>query len=229
MPRSPISFKAQQFTGSVIREMTRLALLHGATNLAQGYPDFPAPSEVKEAAVRAIRSDVNQYPITWGAREFRRAVAERFERDTHLVVDPEREVTVCCGATETMIATLLAILNPGDEIIVFEPFYENYGPDAIICGGRTRYVPLTPPDWTFDPQALAAAFNEKTRALVLNTPNNPTGKVFTQAELECIAEQCQRWDTYAVTDEIYQFHGVRWPPARIARDAPRHARANHHD
>jgi aminotransferase len=205
MPRSPISLKAQQFTESVIREMTRLALEHGAVNLAQGFPDFPAPGEVKEAAVRAIRSDINQYPITWGAREFRCAVAERFEHDTHLAVDPEREVTVCCGATEAMIASLLAILNPGDEIIVFEPFYENYGPDAIICGARTRYVSLTPPDWIFDPQELAAAFNERTRALVLNTPNNPTGKVFTVAELECIAEQCRKWDAYALTDEIYQF------------------------
>jgi len=205
MPRSPISLKAHQFTESVIREMTRLALEHGATNLAQGYPYFPAPSEVKEAAVRAIRGDINQYPITWGAREFRRAIAERFAHDTNLSIDPEREVTVCCGATEAMIASLLAILNPGDEIIVFEPFYENYGPDAIICGARTRYVSLTPPDWTFDPQELAAAFNERTRALILNTPNNPTGKVFTLAELECIAEQCRKWDTYAVTDEIYQF------------------------
>lgn len=205
MPRSPVSLKAQQFTESVIREMTRLALEHGATNLAQGFPDFPAPSEVKEAAILAIRSDINQYPITWGAPEFRRAIAERFGRDTRLSVDPEREVTVCCGATEAMIASLLAILNPGDEVVVFEPFYENYGPDAIICGAQTRYVPLSPPDWSFEPRELAAAFNERTRALILNTPNNPTGKVFTRAELECIAEQCRKWDTYALTDEIYQF------------------------
>ena len=204
MPRS-VSSRTQQFTESVIREMTRLALQHGAMNLAQGFPDFPAPGEVKEAAVRAIRSDVNQYPITWGAVEFRRAIAERFEHDTQLSVDPQREVTVCCGATEAMIASLLAILNPGDEIVVFEPFYENYGPDAIICGAQTRYVSLTPPDWTFDPRELASAFNERTRALILNTPNNPTGKVFTRAELECIAGQCLKWDTYAVTDEIYQF------------------------
>jgi aminotransferase len=203
MPRSPTSLKAQQFTESVIREMTRLAIEHGAINLAQGFPDFPAPSEVKEAAVRAIRSDVNQYPITWGTREFRRAIAERFEQDTGLAVDPEREVTVCCGATEAMIASLLAVVNPGDEAIVFEPFYENYGPDAIICGARTRYVSLRPPDWTFDPQELASAFNERTRALILNTPNNPTGKVFTPGELECIAEQCRKWDTCALTDEIY--------------------------
>jgi aminotransferase len=204
MPRSPISLKAQQFTESVIREMTRLALQHGATNLAQGFPDFPAPNEVKEAAVRAIRSDINQYPITWGAREFRRAIAERFAQDTGLAIDPESEVTVCCGATEAMIASLLAIVNPGDEIIVFEPFYENYGPDAIICGAQARYVSLRPPDWTFDPQELASAFNERTRALVLNTPHNPTGKVFTPSELEYIAEQCRKWDTYALTDEIYQ-------------------------
>ncbi len=204
MRQSPISLKAQQFTESVIREMTRLAIEHGAINLAQGFPDFPAPVEVKEAAVRAIRSDINQYPITWGAREFRRAIAERFAQDTGLAIDPEREVTVCCGATEAMIASLLAVVNPGDEMIVFEPFYENYGPDAIICGARTRYVSLRPPDWTFDPQELASAFNERTRALILNTPNNPTGKVFTLGELECIAEQCQKWDTYALTDEIYQ-------------------------
>ena len=167
------------------------------------FPIFLRPAEVKEAAVRAIRSDINQYPITWGAREFRRAISERFAQDTGLAIDPEREVTVCCGATEAMIASLLAVVNPGDEVIVFEPFYENYGPDTIICGARTRHVSLRPPDWSFDSQELAAAFNENTRALILNTPNNPTGKVFTLAELQCIAEQCQKWDTYALTDEIY--------------------------
>ncbi len=205
MRRSPISLKAQQFTESVIREMTRLALHYGAINLAQGFPDFPAPVEVKEAAVRAIRADINQYAITWGAREFRRAIAERFAQDTGLAIDPEREITVCCGATEAMIASLLAVVNPGDEVVVFEPFYENYGPDAIICGAQPRFVSLHPPDWSFDPQELAAAFSERTRALILNTPNNPTGKVFTQDELECIAEQCRKWDAYALTDEIYQF------------------------
>ncbi len=203
--RSPISQKAQKFTESVIREMTRLALEHNAVNLAQGFPDFPAPEEVKEAAVQAIRADINQYEITWGAREFRRAVAERFHHDTGLEVDPEREMTVCCGATETMIATLLAIIDPGDEVVVFEPFYENYGPDAIICGAATRHVRLHPPDWTFDPQDLAAAFTHRTRAVILNTPNNPTGKVFTGDELELIAEQCRRTNAYAITDEIYQY------------------------
>jgi aminotransferase len=205
MPRSPISLKAQQFTESVIREMTRLALDCGAISLAQGFPDFPAPVEVKEAAVRAIRADINQYAITWGAQNFRRAIAERFAQDTGLAIDPEREITVCCGATEAMIASLLAVVNPGDEIVVFEPFYENYGPDAIICGARTRFVSLRPPDWSFDPQELASAFSERTRALILNTPNNPTGKVFTRGELECIAEHCRKWDAYALTDEIYQF------------------------
>jgi len=205
MPRSPISLKAQQFTESVIREMTRLALDCGAISLAQGFPDFPAPVEVKEAAVRAIRADINQYAITWGAQNFRRAIAERFAQDTGLAIDPEREITVCCGATEAMIASLLAVVNPGDEIVVFEPFYENYGPDAIICGARTRFVSLRPPDWSFDPQELASAFSKRTRALILNTPNNPTGKVFTQGELECIAEHCRKWDAYALTDEIYQF------------------------
>ena len=205
MARSPVSHKAQQFTESVIREMTRLAMEHNALNLAQGFPDFPAPSEVKEAAVSAIRADVNQYAITWGAREFRRAIAERFEKDTGLAVDPEREITVCCGATETMIASMLAVVDPGDEVVIFEPYYENYGPDAIISGAVPRFVRLRPPDWTFDPVELAAAFNDRTRALILNTPNNPTGKVFTRQELETIAQLAQRWNAYVLTDEIYQY------------------------
>jgi aminotransferase len=205
MKRPPISTKAARFTESVIREMTRLALAHGAVNLAQGYPDFPAPAEVKEAAVAAIRADVNQYAITWGAPEFRRAIAERFVRDTGLAVDPEREITVTCGATEAMIASLLAILDPGDEVVIFEPFYENYGPDSILSGAVARFVPLQPPDWTFDPQELAAAFNERTRALILNTPNNPTGKVFTGEELETIARIVLPSEAYVLTDEIYQY------------------------
>jgi aminotransferase len=200
-----ISRKAQQFTESVIREMTRLAMQHGAINMAQGFPDFPAPSEVKEAAVAAIREDINQYAITWGARGFRRAIAERFERDTGLAVDPEREITVCCGSTEAMIASLLAAIDPGQEVVVFEPFYENYGPDAVICGAVPRFVRLQPPDWKFDPEELAAAFNERTRAIILNTPNNPTGKVFEAEELEAIAALSRRWNAYALTDEIYQY------------------------
>jgi aminotransferase len=201
----PVSQKAQQFTESVIREMTRLALRHGAVNLAQGFPDFPAPAEVKDAAVKAVQADINQYAITWGAREFRRAIAERFEKDSGLAIDPEREITVCCGSTEAMIASLLAVVDPSEEVVVFEPFYENYGPDAIISGAVPRFVPLRPPDWTFDPEELAASFNQRSRALILNTPNNPTGKVFSREELETIAGIVRRSNAYVLTDEIYQY------------------------
>ncbi|HEV3277616.1 MAG TPA: aminotransferase class I/II-fold pyridoxal phosphate-dependent enzyme [Terriglobia bacterium] len=200
-----VSHKAGQFTESVIREMTRLALEHGAMNLAQGFPDFAAPAEVKEAARRAITADINQYAITWGAREFRRAIAERFAKDTGIEVDPEREITVTCGATEAMIASLLAVVDPGEEVVVFEPFYENYGPDAIICGAVPRFVSLRPPDWTFDPDELRAAVTGRTRALILNTPNNPTGKVFSREELDVIAEVALSANAYVVTDEIYQY------------------------
>jgi len=198
------SAKAGRFTESVIREMTRLAHLHGAVNLSQGFPDFAAPEEVKEAARRAIETDINQYAITWGARSLRQAIARKFERLYGVPVDPEREVTVTCGSTEAMIATLLAILDPGDEVVVFEPFYENYGPDAILSGAVPRYVRLRPPSWSFDPDELARAFSAKTRAVIVNTPNNPTGKVLTRAELEQIAFLCRRHDALAVTDEIYE-------------------------
>jgi aminotransferase len=198
------SAKAERFTESVIREMTRLAHLHGAVNLSQGFPDFPAPEEVKEAARRAVASDVNQYAITWGARPLRHAIASKFERLYGVPVDPEREVTVTCGSTEAMIATLLAVLDPGDEVVAFEPFYENYGPDAILSGAVPRFVRLRPPDWTFDPDELAAAFSPRTRAVILNTPQNPTGKVFSREELEGIAALCRRHDALAVTDEIYE-------------------------
>ena len=198
------SDKAARFTESVIREMTRLAQLHGAVNLSQGFPDFPAPEVVKEAARRAVASDINQYAITWGARSLRQAIAVKFERLYGLAVDPEREVTVTCGSTEAMIAALLAVLDPGDEVVVFEPFYENYGPDAILSGAQPRFVRLRPPDWSFDADELARAFSAKTRAVIVNTPNNPTGKVFTRAELETIAGLCRRHDALAITDEIYE-------------------------
>jgi aspartate/methionine/tyrosine aminotransferase len=198
------SEKAARFTESVIREMTRLANQHRAVNLSQGFPDFPAPAEVKEAARRAIDADVNQYAITWGARSLREAIARKFERLYDVPVDPEREVTVTCGSTEAMIAALLAVLNPGDEVVVFEPFYENYGPDAVLSGAVPRFVSLRPPDWSFDPDELARAFSSKTRAIIVNTPNNPTGKVFTRGELETIAALCRKHDALAVTDEIYE-------------------------
>jgi len=184
--------------------MTRLAREHDAVNLAQGFPDFAAPQPLKDAAVRAIRDDVNQYPITWGAPALREAVAAKFATHARITVDPEREVTVCCGATECMIATLLAVTDPGDEVIAFEPFYENYGPDAVLCGATPRYVPLRPPDWSFDSSELRAAFNDKTKAIIVNTPQNPTGKVFSQAELDEIAALCRQHDCLAITDEIYE-------------------------
>jgi aminotransferase len=202
--RARVSQKSLRFTESVIREMTRLAQQFGAVNLSQGFPDFAAPEVIKEAAARAVAADVNQYAITWGAKSLRDALVAKQERFTRLAFDPEREVTVCCGSTECMASVMLALVDPGDEVIVFEPYYENYGPDAILCGAVPRFVRLREPDWSFDPAELAAAFNARTRAIVVNTPNNPTGKVFTRAEMEQIAALCRKWDVIAVTDEIYE-------------------------
>ena len=200
-----VSKKAASFTESVIRDMTRLAMKHDAINLAQGFPDFAAPQEIKDAAARAIADDVNQYAITWGAKRFRDAIATKFEQTYGMSVDPETQLCVTCGSTEAMISAALAIIDPGDEVVVFEPFYENYGPDAILSGATPRYVTLREPEWTFDEAELAAAFNDRTRAIIINTPNNPTGKVFSRAELEQIAALCQRWNVVAFTDEIYEF------------------------
>jgi aminotransferase len=197
------SKKASQFTESVIREMTRLANEHDAINLSQGFPDFAAPSILKDAACRAIQDDINQYPITWGAESLRRAIAADFSRRYGVPVS-ETQITVCCGATEAMISTLLAVIDPGDEVIIFEPYYENYGPDTVISGAAPRYVRLREPDWTFDPDELAAAFGNRTRAIIINTPNNPTGKVFTREEMQAIAALCLKWDVLAITDEIYE-------------------------
>jgi aspartate/methionine/tyrosine aminotransferase len=200
-----VSKKASSFTESVIRDMTRLALQHDAINLAQGFPDFAAPAEIKEAAVRAIEADINQYAITWGAKRFRDAIAAKFEKTYGVVVDPDTQLTVTCGSTEAMMSAALAVIDPGDEVIVFEPFYENYGPDAILSGATPRFVTLHEPDWHFDEGELAAAFNDRTRAIIINTPNNPTGKVFTREELDQIAALCQKWGVVAITDEIYEF------------------------
>ena len=198
------SKKATQFTESVIREMTRLNDLYGGVNLSQGFPDFPAPASVKDAACAAINADVNQYAVTWGARPLREAIAREFTRRYGLQVTADEQVTVCCGATEAMMSTMLAIIDPGDEVVVFEPFYENYGPDAILSGATPRYVTLHEPDWTFDPDELAAAFNDHTKAIIINTPNNPTGKVFTREEFETVAALCRKWDAMAISDEIYE-------------------------
>lgn len=198
------SARVAEFKESVIREMTRLSLKHGAVNLAQGFPDFAAPAEVKVAAQQAVAEDINQYSITWGAKPFRDAIAAYYKRFYNIDIDPERELTVCCGATEGMIASLLALLNAGDEVVVFEPFYENYWPDSQLSGAVCRYVRLHAPDWTFDPDELRAAFNTRTRAVIVNTPNNPTGRVFSRGELKAVCELCEEFDCLLITDEIYE-------------------------
>jgi aspartate/methionine/tyrosine aminotransferase len=204
-----LSDKVAHFTESVIRDMTRQAMLHGAVNLSQGFPDFPAPAEIKLAAQEAIAADVNQYAITWGAKTLRHAIARQIRLWQGIEVDPEREITVCCGSTETMISTLLAVCNAGDEVVIFEPFYENYGPDAILSGAKPRFVKLRPPgtpegEWSFDERELRAAFHHHTKAIIVNTPNNPTGKVFTAGELGLIRDLCVAFNVLAITDEIYE-------------------------
>ncbi len=211
------AMRTHGFTESVIRAMTRLATEHGAINLAQGFPNFPAPEILKEAAIKAIRDDVNQYAITWGARRLRHALARTYHDWYGMEVNPEAEVTVTCGATEAMAATLMAIVDPGDEVVVFEPYYENYGPDAILCGAKPVYVPM-PIEGELDLDRLAKACSKRTRAIVVNTPNNPTGRVLSRRELEAIAELCRRHDAYAVTDEIYEhihYEGKHLPIATL--------------
>src|SRR5256714_2332003 len=195
--------RTHSFTESVIRGMTRLATEHGAINLAQGFPNFPAPDVLKEAAAKAIRDEVNQYAITWGAKRLRDALARKYADWYGMTVDPEAEITVTCGATEAMASALLAIVDPGDEVIVFEPFYENYGPDAILCGAKPVYVPM-PADAGLDLDRLAGAFSPRTRAIIVCTPNNPTGRVLSGRELEGIAELCRRDDAHSLPDENFQ-------------------------
>jgi aminotransferase len=202
--RTLVSQRSTLFTESVIREMTRLCQQHGGVNLAQGFPDFPAPEAIKEEAARAIKADINQYAITWGAKRLRDALTAKTARFTGLHYDPETEITVCCGTTECMASTVLALVNPGEEVVVFEPYYENYGPDAILCGAVPRFVRLREPDWSFDPEELSGSFNNRTKAIIINTPNNPTGKVFSRSELEQVAALCRRWDVVAITDEVYE-------------------------
>lgn len=199
-----LSEKATRFTESVIRGMSIEARAHGAINLAQGMPDFSAPQAVKEAACRAIMADVNQYAITWGAQPLREAIAEHAAWHLGLTVDPNTEITVTCGATEAMLVALIALINPGDEVILTQPFYENYWPDCVLAGAVPRFVPIRPPDWSFRPDELAAAFNDRTKAIVLCNPNNPTGTVFTREALERVAALCRKWNVIAITDEIYE-------------------------
>jgi aminotransferase len=198
-----ISRTAAGFTDSMIREMTRLANQHGAVNLSQGFPDYPAPDSIKRAACDAVMADINQYATSWGARALVDNIAADLQRRYQLPIVADQHVTVCCGSTEALMSALLAIVDPGDEVIMFEPFYETYGPDTLLAGATPRYLPLREPDWSFDPDELAALFNNKTRAIIINTPNNPTGKVFTRTELESIATLCQKWNVVAVVDELY--------------------------
>ena len=220
-----ISRKAESFTESVIREMNRLAVAAGAVSLAQGFPDFPAPAELKDAAAAALHADINQYAITWGSRPLRDAIAAKTARfHPGWELDPETQITVTCGATEGMIAAMLGLLDPGDEVIVFEPFYENYGPDAILSGAVPRYVTLHEPDWSIDPDELRAAVTPRTRAIVVNSPHNPTGKVFRRDELELIAGLCQEHDLLAFTDDIYEhivYEGEHIPLATLPGMADR--------
>jgi aminotransferase len=199
-----ISKRVQGFTESVIREMTRINNQHNGINLAQGMPNFPPPKEIIEAAHRAIDGDFHQYAITWGAPRLRQAIADKYRRFYGMEVDPDRNVTVCCGSTETMLATLMAVVNPGDEVIIFEPFYENYGPGCIMSQAEPVYVPLEPPDFSFDADRLRRAVSPRTRAIIFNSPNNPSGKVFSRAELQLIADVCLEYDLLAITDEIYE-------------------------
>src|SRR3984957_7875118 len=198
------SDRTQRVNESVIREMTRLAMEHKAVNLEQGFPDVPAPKILKNAACEAILGDVNQSAITWGAKPFRNAISAKYKRTYGLDIDPEREITVRCGSTEGMMGSLLAVTNPGDELVIFEPYYENYGPDSLLCGATRKFVQLYGPDWHFDPDELRRAFSPRTKAIIINTPNNPTGCVFDRKSLELIAELCQEFDTLAITDEIYE-------------------------
>jgi aminotransferase len=226
MTRPRISVKAASFTESVIREMNRLAVEAGAVSLAQGFPDFPCPPELKVAAAAAVDDDINQYATTWGSAPLRQAIAETTARQFPGwgAIDPATQVTVTCGATEAMVAAMLGLLDPGDEIVVFEPYYENYGPDAILAGATPRYVTLHEPDWSIDPDELRAAFGPRTRAIVVNSPHNPTGKVYRRDELELIAGLCQEFDALAFTDDIYEhivFDGEHIPLATLPGMADR--------
>ena len=184
--------------------MTRLAKLHNAVNLSQGFPDFEAPQAIKDAACAAIQGEQNQYAPPYGTKAFRDAIAADFSLRYGVELVADEQVTVCCGSTEAMMASMLSCIDPGDEVIVFEPFYENYGPDAILAGAEPKYIRMREPEWRFDPDELTAAFSNGTRAIIINSPNNPTGKVFTRDELQVIADLCQRWDVLAISDEIYE-------------------------
>ncbi|MCE5197538.1 MAG: aminotransferase class I/II-fold pyridoxal phosphate-dependent enzyme [Armatimonadota bacterium] len=206
-----LSARTESFTESVIREMTRRINIVGGVNLAQGFPDFNPPEELLDAAIQAMRDGYNQYSITWGSPRLRQAICEKVDWHNNIKADPDKNITVTCGATEAMMSAMLAIINPSDEVIIFEPYYENYGPDTIVSGAKPVYIPLIEPDFHFDPEVLKAAFNDHTKAIIINTPHNPSGKVFTIEELELISELCNEHDVLVITDEIYEhilFNGL---------------------
>ena len=229
MSRVRSAKRVTSFADSVFGEMTRLAKLHNAVNLSQGFPDFEAPAAVKEAACAAIRDEQNQYAPPYGTKALREAIADDFTARHGVPVIADEQVTVCCGSTEAMMAVMMGCIDPGDEVIVFEPFYENYGPDAIMAGAQPKFVRLHAPDWTFDPDELKRAFSNRTRAIVINSPNNPTGKVFTRAELEIIASLCLQWDVLAISDEIYERIVFDGAAARADRVAAGHGRSDGDD
>ncbi len=198
------SIRTQGFTESVIRRMSRVAAAHGAINLSQGYPDFDPPRELQEALARVAYEGPHQYAVTWGSAEFRKALARKQEHFMGIPIDPDKNIVTTCGGTEAMMAAMMSIVNPGDKVIVFSPFYENYGADAILSGAQPIYVPLTPPDFSFSKATLRAAFEQKPKALILCNPSNPTGKVFTRQELEYIADLATEFDTWVITDEVYE-------------------------
>ncbi len=200
----PLSQRTRTFTDSVIRRMTRVSLRHGAVNLSQGFPDFDPPAALTEALAKAAAEGPHQYAITWGAADFRAALAAKQEHFSGQAVDPETQIVVTCGSTEAMMAAMMSVVDPGDKVAVFSPFYENYGADTILCGAEPVYVPLAPPDFGFDPGRLEEAFRAGAKALVLCNPSNPCGKVFTRAELEIIAELARKYDAYVITDEVYE-------------------------
>ena len=209
-----LSRRTAVFTDSVIRRMTRVSLQYGAINLSQGFPDFDPPAAVTGALARAAAEGPHQYAVTWGAADFRAALAAKQSRFMGYPIDPESEVVVTCGSTEAMMCAVLSVTNPGDKIIVFSPFYENYAADAILSDAEPIYVPLVPPDFHFDPDVLEAAFRQGARALILCNPSNPCGKVFTRAELECIAALAERYDAFVITDEVYE-HIVYAPSEHV--------------
>ena len=228
--RKMLSAKAERFTESVIREMTRLAMQYGAVNLAQGFPDFPAPAEIKEAARAAIAADVNQYAITWGAKPLRDAIVEKFARTQGVTVDPEREITVCCGSTEAMMSAMMAIINPGDEVVIFEPFYENYGPDAILSGAHAALRAPASAGLELRPRRTGRAPSDRApRPSSSTRPTIPPARSSPARNSKFIRDLCVRWDAFAITDEIYEhilYDGAKHISHGLAR---RHARSHHHD